>query len=273
MSRSVPESLRSAVGSTRLGQVAYPHLVKGRLGVERWSLGLRSRPAAGAARARIVAYHSVGTPEWGVNDVTPAAFERHLQLAVDDGWTFATPSEVLARPDEQLLSITFDDGVRSVLQNAVPVLRAHGVPATMFVVTGWADGGHEGGYDHVLDWYGLDALQRAGMELGSHSVTHPDFSTLDDGQVRRELAESRARLTRMLGVDTAEFAIPYGQSANWDARAQAAALDAGYAAVYAQAVDTRTPGTIARTFVTAFDRPTVFRAALHGAFDGWEEWS
>src|SRR5206468_1890552 len=107
------------------------------------------------------------------NDVSPRDFERHLQLAIDDGWTFATPAQVLAEPDKPQLALTFDDGVTSVLTNAAPVLRHHGVPATAFVVTGWADGGHQDGYAHVLDWSGVAALQAAGFTVASHSVTHP----------------------------------------------------------------------------------------------------
>ena len=79
-------------------------------------------------RGRILAYHSVGTPEWGVNDVSPRDFERHLQIAVDDGWSFATPADVIAEPDKPQLALTFDDGLASVLANAAPVLRHHGIP-------------------------------------------------------------------------------------------------------------------------------------------------
>jgi hypothetical protein len=49
-------------------------------------------------------------------------------------------------------------------------------------------------------------------------------------------------------------------------------VNVGYTTVYAQAVDTRPAGTVPRTFITRIDRPKVFRAALAGAYDGWEEW-
>jgi peptidoglycan/xylan/chitin deacetylase (PgdA/CDA1 family) len=242
------------------------------LRVDRWALAARAAARhAPAKRGRILAYHSIGTAAWGVNDVSPRDFERHLQLAVDDGWSFTTPAQVLAEPDRPLLAITFDDGVASVLTQAVPVLRHHGVPATAFVVTGWADGHHADGYAYVLDWTGIHALRASGVTVASHSVTHPDFGKLAPAQARQELAESRNRLSRM-GVDTDEFAIPFGQSANWTAAARAAAAEVGYTKVYAQAVHTRPEGTIPRTFITRIDRPAVFRAALAGAFDDWEEW-
>lgn len=262
-------TIRRSVTATAPAQLAYRYAVTGRLTAERWSLSTRPRPGTG--RARILAYHSVGTPQWGVNDVRPRDFERHLQVAADDGWEFGTPSQALADPDRKLLAVTFDDGVESVLRNAAPVLRLHGVPATMFVVTGWADG-YAPGAAPVLDWRGLEALQEAGLTLASHSVTHPDFGALGYDEALRELGGSRRRMRDALGLDVDEFAIPFGQSRNWSEASGRAAVDAGYTTVYAQSVDRRPRGTVPRTFVTRIDRPRLFRAALAGCYDGWEEW-
>lgn len=266
-------SVRETLGASATVQAAYRGVVAGRLGAERWGLALRERIASTAPpTGKILAYHSIGTSDWGVNDVRPVDFERHLQLAADDGWTFATPAQVMAEPDRKQLAVTFDDGVTSVLHNAVPVLRHHGIPATMFAVTGWADGLRPDGHRDVLDWKGLSALQDAGVALGSHSVTHPDFGLLTADAALRELVESRERMGQAMGLDVREFAIPFGQSRNWTAAAGTAAVEAGYTTVYAQSVDTRPAGTVARTFITRIDRPTIFRAALAGAYDGWEEW-
>ena len=263
-------SVRRAVTGSRAARVAYGCAVAGRLGVERYALGWRA-PTPGARHGRILAYHSIGTPSWGVNDVRPRDFERHLQIAVDEGWSFASPAAVLAEPQRQQLALTFDDGVTSVLLNAAPVLRHHGIPSTMFAVSGWADGGHPEAHRHVLDWKGLAALQESGMAVASHSVTHPDFGTLDAAQARAELEESRRRLEEGLGVTVDEFAIPFGQSRNWSDAARAAAAEV-YGTVYAQSVETRPAGTVARTFVTRIDNPRLFRSALAGSYDRWEEW-
>jgi len=269
------QALRDSLSGFQSAQVAYKAIhngaVVGRLNIDRWTRAVGSGRNA-IKRGRILAYHSIGTPQWGVNDVSPRDFERHLQIAIDDGWTFATPAEVIAEPDRPLLALTFDDGVTSVLTHAAPVLRHHGVPATAFIVTGWADGEHPDGHEHLLDWRGVTALRAAGVTLASHSVTHPDFGRLDPGEVRRELEVSREQMRKMLDAETDEFAIPFGQSRNWTQAASEAAAEAGYTSVYAQAVDTRPEGTIARTFITRIDRPLVFRAALAGAYDNWEEW-
>jgi len=266
-------ALRAALSRYPAAHVAYRAAVRGRMTGERWALGLRSAAStAGPRQGRILAYHSIGTPAWGVNDVSPRDFERHLQIAVDDGWSFGTPAQVLAEPDRPLLALTFDDGVTTVLTKALPVLRHHRIPATAFIVTGWADGRHPDGYADVLDWDGVRALRDGGLTIASHSVTHPDFGKLDASSTSRELAESRERLRTMLDLETDEFAIPLGQSANWPEAAVRAAAQAGYTTVYAQAVNTRPPGTVPRTFITRIDRPMIFRAALRGGYDNWEEW-
>ena len=270
------ESVRRALSDYGLRHVAHQRAVRGRLCIDRWALAARHRVVAGvspARRGRILAYHSIGTPEWGVNDVSPRDFERHLQIAVDDGWSFATPAEVIAEPDKPQLALTFDDGLTSVLANALPVLRHHGIPATAFLVTGWADGRlPDSSRPLVLDWRGASALREGGMSLASHSVTHPDFGRLEPGEARRELETSREQLRRVLDAETDEFAIPLGQSSNWTQAAGLAAAEAGYTTVYAQCVNTRPEGTIERTFITRIDRPVLFRAALAGAYDDWEEW-
>ena len=269
-------ALRRTLGKYHPRRVAYQGAVWGRLCAERWGLAARNRMAGGQApvrRGRILAYHSVGTPQWGLNDVSPRDFERHLQIAADDGWAFATPAEVIAEPDKPQLALTFDDGLASLLANALPVLRHHGIPATAFVVTGWAGGAVPDSYRPlVLDWRGVRALQEGGMTVASHSVTHPDFGRLEPGEARRQLEVSREDLRRMVDIETDEFAIPLGQSANWTPAASLAAAQAGYGTVYAQSVNTRPEGTVPRTFIGRIDRPVLFRAALAGAYDNWEEW-
>jgi len=102
-------------------------------------------------------------------------------------------------------------------------------------------------------------------------MTHPDFGRLGLADARGELARSRDVIQAQLGTDVDSFAIPFGQSRNWRSELSVLARSLGYRTIYAQAVDTRTEGTAPRTFVTRFDHARVFRAALEGAFDQWEE--
>jgi peptidoglycan/xylan/chitin deacetylase (PgdA/CDA1 family) len=216
----------------------------------------------------------VGTPEWGNNDVSPRRFRRHLELALDAGYRFV-PAEDIARTGGAAgeLAITFDDGLSSVARNAAPILRDLDIPWTLFVVSGWADGdGHGFGEGLLMGWHEVERLAADGVTIGSHSVTHSSIGRLAPADAHFELEESRRVISKRLGIDVKAFAAPFGQSADWNPDAQEAARAAGYELVYAQAEDTRASGTIPRTFITRWDNDRVFRAALGGVFDRWEEW-
>ena len=229
------------------------------------------RPAR--ASGRILCYHSIGQPLWGVNDVSPGQFRRHLELALRAGYRVVPASEIVRTgggPKE--LAVTFDDGLKSVLTTAAPILAEYGVPWSLFVVSGWADQQHPWGDDVMLRWDEIERLAAAGAEIGSHSVTHPDFRWLSPTEAADELGRSRRTIEERLGISPTTFAIPLGQSGNWSAENTAAARAAGYTTIFAQAEETRPAETVARTFVTCWDGDRVFRAALGGAFDRWEEW-
>lgn len=222
---------------------------------------------------RVLCYHSIGTEQWGVNDVSPQQFRDQLELAMRLGYRFVPAASVAdGRASADDLAITFDDGVLSVAYRAAPILAEFGIPWTLFIVAGWADGRHPFGDGVMMGWAEVERLAAQGVEIGSHSMSHPDFGSLPPGSARRELVESRRLIERRAGIRPTSFAIPMGQSKNWSEAADAASKGAGYKLVYAQSVDSRPAGTVPRTFITRFDDRRIFKAALEGAFDGWEEW-
>jgi peptidoglycan/xylan/chitin deacetylase (PgdA/CDA1 family) len=233
----------------------------------------RVKPAKPRAVGRILCYHSIGQAAWGVNDVSPERFRRHIELALEHGYRFVPASRVVETGGTtEELAITFDDGLRSVMTAAAPILKDYGIPWTVFVVSDWCDQRSSFGADTFLKWRDVETIMAAGAEIGSHSVTHPNFGALSLGQMQDELGRSRQVIAERVGLAAPTFAIPFGQSGNWTATAAAEARAAGYTTVYAQAEETRPEGTIARTFVTKFDDARIFAALLGGAFDRWEEW-
>lgn len=237
----------------------------------------RSLATAGRSRrrevGRILCYHSFEQPEWGVNDVSTGRFRDQLELALSSGFTFV-PAAQIARtggtPDQ--IALTFDDGARSVLTVAAPILQQYGIPFSAFVVSQWCDGRQGPGPTSVLGWQDVVRLAELGAEIGNHSATHPDFALLTDAQMIEEVKGAEETIEQHTGIRTTSFAIPMGQSGNWPPEASATVHALGYDLVYAQAEETRPTGTVARTFVTRFDGPRVFRALLNGRYDRWEEW-
>src|SRR5579859_3792647 len=147
------------------------HVAAARMCCERALLAAVPRSRT-AASGRILCYHSVGTPAWGVNDVSPARFRRHLERPLVAGYRFV-PADAIAcgggQPGE--LAITFDDGLQSVATNAAPVLAELGIPWSLFVVSDWADGKHQFGPHTMLGWRQLARLAERGVVIGSHSAS------------------------------------------------------------------------------------------------------
>jgi peptidoglycan/xylan/chitin deacetylase (PgdA/CDA1 family) len=222
---------------------------------------------------RILCYHSIGQEDWGINDVKPSQFRRHIEVALNAGYRFVPASEIVKTGGkEKDLAITFDDGLKTILTNAAPILKDYNIPWTFFPVSEWSDNRHHFDDNTVLTWQDIEALLAQGVEMGSHSATHPDFGRIELSQMVDELGGSRQLFEKRLGFAPETFAIPLGQSMNWRAESEKAARDAGYSVIYAQAEETRPPGTVARTFVTKFDGDRIFKSLLKGKFDRWEEW-
>lgn len=238
-----------------------------RLHAERVVLARTARPRT-RVHGRVLAYHSTGTPEWGVNDVTPGHFVAQLELAARLGYRFVSADAVAAgQAGARDLAITFDDGLRSILA-VTPFLQARGVPFTVFVVSDWASAPGE----RFLSWAEVERLAAGGATIGSHSRTHANFRALDERARAAELEGSAAAIAQQLGTPPSLFAIPFGRSRDWDAGCTAMARAAGYQAVFAQAERRRPRGTVGRSFITACDGPRQLRAVLAGRFDDWEEW-
>lgn len=121
----------------------------------------------------------------------------------------------LAAPfDPGTFTLSFDDAHVSIRDHAAPVLATLGVPATLFVPTGFV-----GTSERFLGWDDLRALRDAGWTIGAHSVTHtrPRWRLYDEDEaahatrLRTEALRSREELQRRLGVDVTQYAYPFGE--------------------------------------------------------------
>ena len=247
-------------------------LVKARMYCERQTLAALGRRCSKPS-GRLLCYHSVGQTDLGVNDCSPLQLRQHIEFALRHGFRFVSASHIACgRGGSRDLAITFDDGWKSALTVAAPLLREYQIPWTLFVATGLVENPSDWHRSRMLNWNEVFKLSEMGVEIGSHSVSHPDFGTIEDRHAVEELTASRIMLRSRLNLSVNCFAIPFGQSRNWTAFAHNAAREAGYEFIYAQAENTRPAGTIARTFVTSMDNDRIFGALLQGAFDNWEEW-
>ncbi len=181
---------------------------------------------AGARPFPILLYHSISaeaTPGYRPYAVDPGRFRAQMELVAQAGCRTLTVRElgaILADPSgrvpERSVLITFDDGFDDVHREALPVLDRLGLKATAFLVASqiggtspWLAAVGEG-QRRLMSWSQVHELAGAGIEIGSHSHTHPELDTLPAHSAGSELGRSRAVLEDGLGAPVTSFAYPYG---------------------------------------------------------------
>lgn len=197
-------------------------------------------------RSAVLAYHKIGEPADGSyptwNYVPVAAFVEHLSWLRDAGWQvidLATFLRGLDEPEllpERSALITFDDGYHNTLTRGLPCLRQFGFPGVVFVPTAYVGGWNR--FDEgiepreaICSWDELRELQRSGIAVQSHGLTHRAFSTLDPDELHEEVTAAKFELENALKTSVATIAYPYGDSTNpcLDALLARAGFRAGFA--------------------------------------------
>lgn len=225
---------------------------------------------------RILGYHRLGEAREPLS-VSPALFERQMEMVLESGArpiTLDRALEMLASEvDERFVSVTFDDGYLDNVEHGEPILRAFGIPATIFLPTAIID--------RRLDYFWLEpppaaltwqrireAAGRGLIAFQSHGDTHSWLPGLSDADVLYELTESKARIERHTGSVVNTIAFPGGL---YGLREQHLLRQAGYRAGVTtdRGVNTGAQNLTAlkRTLIYAEDRPSDFAAKLSGLLD------
>lgn len=194
----------------------------------------------------ILGYHKIGEPPGGWytwNYVPAKVFETHLQYLKDEQWTVINEEQFLAGLDEpgtlpeKAVLITFDDGYKSNLQIALPILQQFSYPAIVFVPTAFvgsynafdADIFYEPKED-ICTWEELTELVRNNISIQSHGVFHKHFSTLTYDEQLLEISQSKQLIESYLKEDVNIFSFPYGDNGSNPDRINSALKSAGYKA-------------------------------------------
>jgi peptidoglycan/xylan/chitin deacetylase (PgdA/CDA1 family) len=213
--------------------------------------------------ANVLGYHQFsragGVPSANPYNMSEATFTAEMQWLHENGYRVIPLSDLIrylkgeiGLPNRSVV-ITIDDGYRSALTVAAPILKKYGYPWTFFIYPDFV-----GASANAVTWQNLLELQTDGVDIESHTKSHP-FLTRRDGRddeaydawLNDELAGSKETLEKKLGKKVIALAYPYG---NYNAQVEAKALQAGYEAIFtvsSNAVHLNTPlKSIGRYIIT-----------------------
>jgi peptidoglycan/xylan/chitin deacetylase (PgdA/CDA1 family) len=180
---------------------------------------------------RVLMYHKVNDLPDNPLSIPVSLFDEQMAQLGELGYTAVDLDAVLdhytaGRPlPPNAVLITFDDGYRDNLEQAAGVLRRHGYPAVLFVPIGYLDDSrplpHEEGLaargvvNRTLDWEELRELERHGIRIESHGISHRPLADLEVDEAAREIMISKLRLEERLGRPVRAFAYVKGSEAHY----------------------------------------------------------
>jgi peptidoglycan/xylan/chitin deacetylase (PgdA/CDA1 family) len=173
-------------------------------------------------RLLVLTYHAVDTRQ-SVISVAPRLFRRQMETLASLGITGISLKDAFQHRERtgsfpaDAVVLTFDDGYLSVLDQALPIMHSFGFRGTAYIISGFVGLNAEQARNSnryidrdLLGWQQITEMVNCGIEIGSHTVDHPDLTRLDPQLCQRELSESREKLQQKLQVPVESFAYPFG---------------------------------------------------------------
>jgi peptidoglycan/xylan/chitin deacetylase (PgdA/CDA1 family) len=235
---------------------------------------------------RVLMYHKVNDVQGNSVTVPVGQFDEQMAQLKEFGYVPVSLDQVLAHyldgaklPPGAVL-ITFDDGYRDNLANAVPILRRYGFPAVLFVPIGFLGSRRplphdehlaaRGIVNRTLDWSELADLEREGVRIESHGIGHRPLADLEVDEAAREITLSKLRLEDALGRPVRAFAYVKGSEAHYRLVHLSLLRQAGYDIAFTSISGANGPGTdplqLHRYNVEPYPART-FELVLSGACD------
>ena len=143
--------------------------------------------------------------------VTPSDFKAQMDWLQVNGYHAITLDDLRAYFQEQKplpprpIVLTFDDGYADFYTTAFPILEAHGFTAVSYVVPGFLD------HPRYMTSAQVEELDRAGVEIGAHTMTHADLTKASPAQLVLEVEGSKNALEKLVGHPVLDFCYPSGK--------------------------------------------------------------
>jgi len=225
-------------------------------------------------RVPIICYHSVTEVPVKVDPhkqhIPLPLFLQHLDYLQKHYRLISLSQYLDARRENRRLPhhsavLTFDDGFADFYSVVAPELNRRKIPATVFVITDRASGRFVQNGESFLTWDQIRELAAKGMEIGSHSCSHPRLTDLSVDEITRELGDSREALATCVGHSRIPLSYPFGQmSGGVDGQAEALGYTCAIANDAGPNSDTRNLYELSRTVIASDDDVATFAARISG---------
>ncbi len=145
--------------------------------------------------------------------VDPILFAAQLDRMQAEGYTTISLYDLVASLTQGIplppkpVILTFDDGYRDSYENAFPLLRAHGMQATFFIITDFIDANQP----EYLSWDMVRAMYAGGMSIESHSRNHVNLRGRDKDYLIWQALGSAETIKAEVGVAPRFICYPAGQ--------------------------------------------------------------
>lgn len=235
---------------------------------------------------RVLMYHKVNDLPNNRMSMPVSHFDEQMDELGELGYTVVDLDAVLdhyvgRKPlPEGAVLITFDDGYRDNLENAAPVLKKYGYPAVQFVPIAYVGDSqplpHEkylsahGVFNPTVDWDEIRELERHGVRIESHGISHRPLAELEIDEAAREIAISKLKLEEQLGRRVRAFSYVKGSEADYKPVHPSLVRQAGYDLAFTAVSGANSPGSdplqLRRYNVEPYSHRT-FELVLAGACD------
>lgn len=159
----------------------------------------------------ILMYHYIrvnpdANDKLGANlSVSPSDFAAQIKYLRDNNYELVNLNQILRDDKKKKVAVTFDDGYKDALENALPVLKANNATGTIFIIP------NKVGTDGYLSWDDIRTLKNAGWEIGSHTVNHPNLTQIDVSAATTEITESKTIIEKEINDKVISFCYPAGR--------------------------------------------------------------
>lgn len=259
-----------------LGVLLFYHLGYSR--IRNLILSHRGKPVA-----RFVTFHDILPGSVGCFEANLRFLKQRTNVvSLDDFFSGGLSSKKIN------VVITFDDGYKSWITHAIPLLRELGLPAVFFVSSGFVGLSKEEEGEFMrskffiklspkritggLNYEDVRRIVAEGFTVGGHTLNHCNLAELwDRVQLRYEIAEDKMRLEKMTGRKVEYFAYPCGEYRNPEVDLTKVLKETGYRGAVTVVSGYNHAGTnpylLHRELTRSSMTERVFRARVTGNYD------